>query len=184
MNTPDDGMPFDTAAEPRPASKKWIHIASPKPGAPLRGLITGVSVTGVLTHWVDGRTVPHRRNPAQCAGCIMSIGTRWRGYLDLWLPEAERYIVSEITQNCVDYCKALSPKSGVNLRGRMIVLRRNGKSANSPVAAELSALPVPADQVPDEIDVVAALCHIWGIDVSALRGTEPADSLPREGKAS
>lgn len=173
MGNPIVGIAYD-APLPDPSSR-WIHIITPQVGVPTRLCILGRKAVPVLTHWLTdtksgkgGRTVPHTTPDDTCPMCVATGQIpRWHAYLACWWAHSARYCLADLTLHAVQSCPDLSPKSGYDLRGMTICLRRIGTTNKSPVKAELEGLRVPDAKLPAEFDVRAALERLWGV-----RGSE------------
>lgn len=157
------------ATVPDPSSR-WIYIVSPKPGSPIRLTILASKGVSVLTHWATdlavtgkGRTVPHTVPDDTCPYCVESNQMpRWHTYLPCWWQQYGRHVLADITVYAAQQNPDLVPTSGVDLRGRGLLLSRIGKSANSPIKAEIERGLFPDNELPASFDPVAALMRLWG----------------------
>jgi len=155
---------------PPDASDRYVPILSPQPGIPSRFLILGHAVLGCLVHWVSdermkggGRTVPHTTPDDTCPVCVSrNQKPRWHGYLACWWEHSSRYVLADLTVHAVQTCPSLVPASGLDLRGMSLLLRRIGKSRNSPVSAELVQAKRDEKTLAADFDVSAALMRLWG----------------------
>jgi len=145
-----------------PEGRRYIRIASPKVGKPVRFFSLSSAVLGVWTHWVDGRS-----HPCFLEGCAWCTnGTvyprRWKGYLYGHDIEGHVVCLLELPADTVRGHIQLRDAS-VNLCGASIIAERIGPSPNSSVRAVVrldAAIRVRAAQEPD---VMAHLARIWGV---------------------
>jgi hypothetical protein len=169
-----DPSKIDTQAKTPKLEERWIPLWTPKPEAPLRGLIVTSRPLAVLVHWVnptglpkDGRTVPHT-GPDGCCPicCTFNQIPRWTSYLGVFCERSSRYVLFQVSQNAAQGCPPLQSESTIDLRGRRILLKRTGRSATSPVVAELSDIVVKDECCPPSISIRPALLRLWGLTSS------------------
>lgn len=148
---------------PQPADDPEVpyrRIYRPKVGSKVEGIIVSEEVIGVWVHWMGRHDEPHIEPKEECPGC--KVGTRslrWKGYLEVLWPVNGTCFLAEISEGALRSCKELSEK-GTVLRGRTIVLRRAGETAQSRIIAEVSAIRADA-KLPRPSNVKKCLEAIW-----------------------
>jgi len=86
----------------------------------------------------------------------------WRGYLGAQSARRGTIGIVEITRGAVQSCPALWEDRG-KLRGRKLVLRRQGSAKNGRVLADLAELlPPDSADLPPPPEVWETLAYIWG----------------------
>jgi hypothetical protein len=169
MGIPPSVVSFD--ADFPPPNPDFVRIVSPRVGVPLRLVIVGQIAVPVLTHWLPdynspkkGQTVPHQVPDDTCPLCInLNQRPRYHAYLGCWWSHTGRYYLADLTVSAILSEPRLNPDSDMNLRGLTLVLRRNGTSSQSPVAAELLGPRKATEDIPPDIDAVEVLKRLWGI---------------------
>jgi len=142
---------------------KMIPIVSAPSYGKVHGICLSEDITGVITHFLDRRTIPCVRRENSCGGCAASCPKRWKGYFASWCPRVSRMSLVEITYDCYrSMAVDLSPGK-VHFRGLAFTLYRVGKKSNAPVRIDWGTVPVPLEEVPKAFDVKTALRRIWGI---------------------
>jgi hypothetical protein len=160
-------------AVPDPAMR-YIPLIMPQPGVPLRAVVLGKKAISCLVHWQrddrvkgGGRTVPHTIPDDTCPHCVVgNQRPRWHAYLAAWMAHTSRYVIVDISVHAAQSCTPLDPRSGVNLRGLEILLRRIGTSRNSPVVAELGTRRIDESALAAEFDIPTALMRLWGVNTA------------------
>jgi len=161
-------MPSD---RPKPSEVRWAETVPPpahppaawvciKPGDPQTFQILSRRITMVWTHFVFGYTQPCRGDACCCLSMEPRPSRRLYGYLvaarqgwkGLWLPE--------MTMGALQACPSLTQAS-LDLRGRMLTLRRRGQSKRSGLIAALGEVRPLRANAPDP-DTREILCLIWG----------------------
>jgi len=137
----------------------WVPILGAKPGAPVTGWIVSSLVEGVLTHYYNRRTHPCTGPHDYCEGHALRIPCRYKGYLGIWVPGPGRYALAELTKHCVASNPLLRSRN-VDLRGKRLILRREGKAVNAAVSAEITDAKY-GDTLPPAFDVRRALSVVW-----------------------
>jgi len=157
---------------------QFIPILSPRPHQKLTCLITSERWEGVYTHYFDGRTRPCTGDELHCDGCYRKLARRWKAYLCAVTFGSGRRCIIELTQGAMESCEQIIDRT-TNLRGRRIVLVRQGEAKNGPVRCRLEASTSDLF-VPPPFNLHKALCVVWGInygDASSGPGAPPNEPM-------
>lgn len=156
-----------TCAPCNPANaKKGLQIVSPTPQMPVQAYIVSDELLGVLTHFEQpGPTTNGRTRPCMgdgtCRFCQEGIAARWKGFVIGQGTQTGRLFIVELTENAAMSCySTLTSPEGI--RGKVITLKRAGKSRNSAVQAVIT----PGDRriaLPDSFDLLPHLFRLWGL---------------------
>lgn len=156
-----NAIPWDDT--PPPEQGKWLPIFRASPLAPARFFCVGSHIEGVWVHVVDERDRPCLGNADVCDHCRANRNRRWKGYIAVWVTEHSRIMLAEITADAARHSPLdLTPK-GPDLRGKQIVLSRLGRHKNSPVRVAFGKDLMGSADLPEDVDVRAALRRIWGL---------------------
>lgn len=156
---------------------QFIPILSPRPHQNLICLVTSERWQGVYTHYLDGRTRPCTGSELDCDGCYRKLARRWKAYLCAVGFGSGRRCIVELTQGAMESCPQVIDRT-VNLRGRRIILSRDGNSKNGPVRCRLEASAADLF-VPPPFNLMRALCVVWGIRYEPPEGDDgPGQLLP------
>lgn len=137
-----------------------IEILSPGAGQEVRAVILSDQITGLITHFIGGRTRPCTGDPATCEGCQYQAAKRWKGYLPCWSQGVGRYVLAELTTQAVRDCKELNTVNPL-IRGKYLVLARPGKKPNGRVHAAVREIYTEPKKLPPAFDVIEALARIF-----------------------
>lgn len=153
---------------PNPRGPSLRLIRTPAAGK-LTAIVTCDDLIGCNTHYWRNRTVPCEA-PA-CDACDQGYSWRWHAYLTCLALDTNEHVILELTATAADPL-FLYRETYKTLRGCMIQASRPSSTRNGRI--ELRTKPANQAQItlPREIDVPAALCHIWSIplpDVTAPR---------------
>jgi hypothetical protein len=155
--------------------RPFVRVLTVKPGAPLQGVILSDQLITVQTHYQPNparngmyQTQPHFTPANYCPGCLMGRPARLRGYLGLYFLGAQRcgVVIADLTSEAMRSCPELRP-GGRTLRGRGLLLERDGRARNSPLRAALVQLAAP-EVLPPCPDVMAELYRLWGYNTQDL----------------
>jgi len=156
-----------------PEGRRFVRILSPSVGKPIRFVSLSTVVTGVLTHFVNGRTQPCL--PQACPFCPPVIGypQRWKGYL--FGRDVEGHVAA-LLELPADTCRThvqLRDQS-INLAGASILAERIGPAPNSTVRATVRLDAVTRVRPAQEPDILRHLSRIWGIaDIDERASIDP-----------
>lgn len=151
---------IDWRSEPLPEEAITYPIWTPTVAERVEAVILSSEVVVVPTHYLDGRTQPHLRDPTLCDGCVLGKPIRSKGYLAAMDPRDGRQYLLEIPSQSLSDATDLRSRAG-QLRGVSILLTRIGPRENSKVHVQLGITPLGIENLPPEFDVQAALIHIW-----------------------
>lgn len=138
-------------------------------GGQVAGVILSHRTRGVLVHYIDARTIPCEAPPStpllsvmtMCPHCRMGSSRRWKGYLAIQEARSGKLGLLEITHYAATHAKALV-ETAETLRGKKILLKREGKRKNGQVIAIITEFRDPHHpELPMEPNVEAALLRIW-----------------------
>jgi hypothetical protein len=145
--------------EPSADKPKRYDILSPRTGEQVGGLCLSERVLGVITHWIDGRTMPCVKVLSYCEGCSRKLPSRWKGYLAIMKPVDGKYAILELTEEARRSCPDLGPDKW-SLRGKRILLTRRGTSKRAAVTATILAGEAQKC-LPEGFNLKEALMRIW-----------------------
>ena len=80
------------------AARKMYQIARPRPGIPVKGFVLSDAVHGLVTHWIDSRTIECMQQQGEvviCEHCLARRPFRWVGYLAIFDAQAGRIAIAE-----------------------------------------------------------------------------------------
>jgi len=159
MDEPASANGIQWTNAPPAAPGRCYRILSPRPGTPVGGVILGREILGVITHWMDSRTLPCMKVLGHCEGCSAGLPKRWKGYLAILAPGEGRFAILEITEEARRSCEALRDQER-NLRGERIMVFRRGTSKRSAVQAQILPFALQPN-LPESFDLKEALHRIW-----------------------
>lgn len=142
----------------------WLHVW---PGQPVRGIVVAPRPLWFVTHWLRGRTYPHRRDEIVCEGCQAHNERRALGYLGVAVGKDKRYGVLTLSGMAVLRNPALGVKSDKDLRGMVFSAHRDGTTTTSPVIVSVSPENVPPENVPPNFNLLAFLLKQWQVESAA-----------------
>lgn len=150
--------------------QRWVAIAIPRPGAPIRCTVLSEALIGVWLHWLGPEYRPPRGGSCPCVlpreSCDLCkmprMVPRWTGYLSAWDWGLRAYVLLELTEHAIYTLPSLFPEDGASIRGRSLSLVRDGPRHNSPVMAQWLPDPPGIDRAPPAADVRECLLRLWG----------------------
>lgn len=120
-------------------------------------------MTGCWTHYFAGRTTPCTGDG--CEACENGASSRWHAYVSAFDPQANEQVLFECTAAAAECFGAYRAKHGT-LRGCEFRAYRVAPRANARVHLDMKPTALAQPALPQEANVQAALCHIWGIPLS------------------
>jgi hypothetical protein len=142
-----------------PTVRTRAELISPRTTQGFRAVLTGETIVGVWTHYLDRRTIP-----CAGAGCFCQnggVGSKWYGYCSCILEKTGGEYLLEFTRNAGQMLISLL-ESGDSCRGKTVFLRRRTNKLCSPVDASLIET-VYSGHLPKGFDPVPVLLNIWNI---------------------
>lgn len=147
-------------------SKVYAELVWPIDRLGIHAICLNPSITGVYTHYVDGRTRP-------CAGkdcwCHREKRTpRWKGYIPILRCPSRKVQLLELTENAGQSLTRVSsaPKF---LRGIHFHIFRRTNKLRSPVDVTVEPATFP-HELPLGFDPVPVLLNLWGVQVRFTDG--------------
>ena len=162
MNPSDLIVGMTDPPDPLPS----VRVVIPRPGQTVRGWILSDRPLRVAAHFVPqlgscGRTQPHLAT--ECPWCARGLPILVERYLSCWDARHGRHWIAHVTRGSLAGCPVLGDDQAVELRGLILVQTRRGEGPTGPVYAEvLQPRPGTPPVLPAPIDLLAALCRIWG----------------------
>jgi hypothetical protein len=169
-------MPHWTNNAPDEADRYTATLIRVKPGRPIRGICASPHMLGCWTHWFGGRTIPC--DQPDCIPCESQTSRRWHAYLHLWSPASHHSAILEITALAA---RELEPyiEQHHTLRGAEIDVQRSNQRPNSPLIIVARPADLQRFQLPEPLDIIAAMSRMWEVNVSrAKRLTTPDVPAP------
>jgi len=134
-------------------------------------LITSDNLLGCFTHFYAGRTVPCTGD--KCEACQAGASARWHGYVAAIEQKTNEPIVFELTAAAAESLAAYRAKHGT-LRGCDILATRVSPRPNARVRLQMRPHDLSRTDLPEPLNLRAALCHIWGIPTTETQvGHDP-----------
>jgi len=155
-----DSDPFGGAAP----MEQIVRIES---GPPKEFMVLSYRLTGVWTHFLDGRTRPCFKE--NCPGCDNPEDTsrKWQGWLAVCNPPGKTMRFLALTENAVRGCPSLIARSGPQgLRGRGIIVGRRTKSSRGEMVVHFSLATYDAERFPQAPDMEGWLSRLWRLHKS------------------
>jgi hypothetical protein len=137
----------------------------------LKGVITSTEPVAANTHYVANRTIPCE-SPNDCAACQQGHSYRYHCYTGLLLSATFEHVILELTAAASETLRNYH-KLNKCTRGVCITAQRPSGRHNGRVILAIGQATNHADQLPDEPDLMAVLCHIWGIKYDPLHDIKP-----------
>lgn len=155
-------------AESPPATRSRVYaeLVTPQTRQGFHGIALAPTISGVFTHFVDGRTRP-------CAGadcwCVREgRQPRWKGYLPILMFPAKKTVLFELTEGAA--AQLLAGQVELNsLRGVHFHTYRRTNKTRSPVDVVREPSTYP-HFLPEPFDPVPVLLNLWGVKVRFTDG--------------
>lgn len=155
-----DGIAWEESPVESPG--QWVQILTPKSGQKLSVIVLSEKLTGVNTHFVDGRTIPCRRLP-ECDLCRHRYPKRWKGYV-VGILDNGQIVACELSTYACRRCPELLDKK-VNLRGGILKVTRAVGKPNNPLRAEFvewgEDMRHKREKLPTVCDIRKLLWRCW-----------------------
>lgn len=143
-----------------PMDRQYRKVYGPRRTTPIRALILGQRILGILTHFDGdlGRSIPCSGD-GTCGFCMAKLGRRWKGYIDAIALHMNERCIIEITEGAARSIME-NPLSKPDLRGKILTLKRLKPHATAPVFATLE-IPPKQGAIPAEQDITPDLERFW-----------------------
>jgi hypothetical protein len=176
VNTPN----IVWTSDPPPPEGRYIPVIRANAAGPMTFAATGSAIIGTDLHWDPkagkaGRTFPHYEPADTCPLCARAMARRWRAYLSCYSEHMGRSVLMELTPDAVRNCLAIREPGEEGLRGKLVTIRRAHPTKFARVIVSVGDLWSKWRNLPDAVDVRAALMRLWGL---AWILTLPADPPP------
>jgi len=132
----------------------------------LQLLITSADLIGCFTHFFSGRSMPCTGQG--CEACAAGSSGRWHGYVAAIEQSSNEQIIFEVTAAAAEALANYRAKHGT-LRGCDCIAARVAPRPNARVRLHMRPLDLSARDLPQPINLPAALCHIWGLPINECR---------------
>jgi len=143
-------------------------------------VLTGTSITGVLTHWQRGRTMPCAGKSCWCHE--ENIPARWKGYISCIRAPGGVEALLELTENAAQQLVEQTPDAR-DFRGIKCRVKRRTNKPTAPLDVVLEEFPCPI-KLPPAVDPIPLLLRVWGLRLSwtqmlpGLQPTDPSEEIP------
>lgn len=117
----------------------FIPLASPRVGQVIRGVILHPAIHGLYAHWTGTRNEPCWQE--WCPERLHAFPRRWKAYIGIHSQASGRMEIAELTLDAVRSNPVLLPAEGSSLRGKLLILSRDGRKANGAVRAMVMEKP-------------------------------------------
>lgn len=126
---------------------------------------------GVLTHW-EPPAGPHERGRTRpcldgtCPYCVKGLSERWKWYVAARTRADHRTAPPGWKDGIFEMSAGLAEnlRNVESLRGKILLAKRKGNRANSPVGGEVIDQWPENDQLPQPWDVRPSLLRMWGMN--------------------
>ncbi|MCH8853554.1 MAG: hypothetical protein IID41_13015 [Planctomycetes bacterium] len=142
-------------------------IRTPAAGK-IGGWIVTTTMHGLPIHF-HGRSIPCSQTD-DCPVCARGNKPRWTGYLGIWLPAWIKPKMLELPTGAAEQVAGYANTHGRILH-KAITVWRPKKVANGPVEVYLSGKDIDGIMMPEEPDIQAALCVLWGLKKDDIEGS-------------
>lgn len=156
------------AAMPPAAPPVALLLRPLSDGQELQVLALASRAYGLQMHWDGSRHRLHFGPPLACAGCLAAQPMRWYAFLACQSRVSRKRAVLALTAEAVRSCPALDPARGIDLRGRMVTVRRSPSEPGHPQRARVSDDTAPTHVTPPPFNLARALEHILGYPPGTL----------------
>jgi len=174
---------FSSKPPRRPDKAEFWKVFRCRPGQPLKGVVLSHDVVGAQLHWLNNASQPHTEPAESCPGCQAGRPSRWEGYLHCWSPSINQHFLAAFPAGPADEIEAYREKNST-LRGARLQLSKPGMKQQSRVVAELHDSNQPHNALPQAVDVMLVLAHLWKLDKGEnLRILIPGEALIEQGSA-
>lgn len=151
-----------TNGPPRKESRSMYQIVrSPQEGF-LEVVSLSTDITGVFTHWLEGRTQPCTA-PNGCLCQSSALSSRWKGYIAAALATNAKVVLVEMSAEAAGLIvPATRHLEAGGLRGHRIRLSRDRRRKGGAIVARITSVErYPDRAMPPDLDVRAELMRIW-----------------------
>lgn len=142
-----------------PSNQSLRLIRTPSKGT-LQLLVTSDNLLGCWTHFFAGHTCPC--TAPDCEACLAGAASRWHGYLSAIEGKTREHLLFELTALSAETFASYRLKQGT-LRGCHVHASRVNSRPNARVHLVLKPHDLTDVDLPPAANLIAALCHIWGI---------------------
>jgi len=155
---------------PPPRSKVFAKIVSPVSRIGFSCVLIARQITGVFTHFQDGRTRPCSSRDCWCAR-ERSL-PRWKGYVPCIEFPGAKVALLELTEGAATQVMAHFTESD-GLRGLHLHVFRRTNKPRAPVDVTVQPKTY-SRELPKPFDPVPVLLNLWGVPVRFMDGTPTA----------
>jgi len=148
---------------PMESTKSAFRLLRTPTRGKLELYITSPDLIGCWTHFWTGRTVPC--TGPDCEACQAGSSSRWHGYVAAVDVKTSEPVVFETTANAAEQLASYRTKNAT-LRGCHCLASRTSPRPNARVRLLMKPLDLAHTNLPQPMNLQAALCHIWGIPVT------------------
>ena len=153
---------------PRDTRPKNLDMIRTPPNKKIGGFILSAAMHGLPIHF-HGRSIPCTQTP-ECPVCARGNTPRWTGYLAIWQPAWLKPKMLELPTGASEQVADYAANQG-RLCHKAITVWRPKKTANGPVEVYISQKDTEGLAMPEEPDVQAALCILWGLKQDDIQGS-------------
>lgn len=163
-------MPKFSIDPPVAGERPGLRLIRTPTKNPLHAIVTSDNLVGCPTHFYHNRTVPCEEHG--CEICKAGHSWRWHGYLSCVERLTNEHVLFEFTRQASEPFRAYRKKYDT-LRGCLFQAVRGGQHYNSRVSIQVKPADLSCRELPDALDLVILLCHIWNVPVPTayLEGT-------------
>lgn len=147
---------------PAESSRPGLRLCRTPASHPLTAIVTSRDLIGTPTHFHRNRTIPCEGK--DCEVCAEGHSWRWHGYLACVEQVYHEHVLFEFTAQASEVFRNYRKKYG-DLRGCLFQAARSGGKFNSRVNIQVKPANLEGVALPNEIDLIVVLCHIWNVPV-------------------
>ncbi len=155
-------MPNFSNDPPIAGDRPGLRLVRTPTKNPLHGIVTSENLVGCPTHFFHNRTVPCEMQGCEICGAGHS--WRWHGYLACVERVTNEHVLFEFTAQASEAFRAYFKKYDT-LRGCLFQAVRGGQNYNSRVSIQVKPADLSCRELPNSLDLVVLLCHIWNVPV-------------------
>jgi len=126
-------------------------------------IVTCQDMVGCWTHFFAGRTMPCTGDG--CDACGHNASSRWHAYVSAKDPATNEHVLFECTAPAAETFAVYRARHG-SLRGCEFIAQRLAPRANARVCIRTKPCDLTHIDLPQSLDVRAALCHLWGVPMT------------------
>lgn len=166
---------FSNKPAERTAIRRYYEILRPKPQSEVSAIVTSHQPLFTRSHYYDRKSylcttdIEHPEQQTDCEFCLKGWGWRQKAYLCGIDMNTGKAVALELTDNAIRSNPLLTDDK-VSLRGKIVKLKRAGKTDNAPVRATIQECysATALKDLPQPFDLQEFIKDLWEVPTQTV----------------